>query len=93
MNTSHVVLLPQLGGRGNLPAIVRAWFKEPGEWVALDDRLCMLETQKASYDVYSDGEGFLVWLVPVGGVVRRGERLAELSSEAGESVRSGARAR
>ncbi len=86
MNTSHMVVLPQLGGRGNLPAIVRAWFKDSGEWVALGDRLCIVETQKASYDVYSDGEGFLVWFVPVGGVVRSRDRLAELSLEAKQSV-------
>jgi len=69
-------------GTRDLPAIVRMWYKSLGEWVSIGDQLCVVETRKASYDVISDGEGFLTQLAPVGAVVRVGYVLAELSPEA-----------
>jgi pyruvate/2-oxoglutarate dehydrogenase complex dihydrolipoamide acyltransferase (E2) component len=90
MSKPHVVFMRMYGTR-DLPAIVRMWYKHPGEWVSVGDQLCVVETRKATYDVISDGEGFLTQLVHVGAVVRVGYALAELSSEAEESVRSGNR--
>lgn len=80
MNKSHRVKMRMYGTR-DLPAIVRMWYKGPGEWVSVGDQLCVVETRKAAYDVISDGEGYLTQLAPVGTVVRVGYALAELTSE------------
>lgn len=80
MSKSHRVIMRMYGTR-DLPAIVRMWYKRPGEWVSPGDQLCVVETRKAAYDVISDGEGFLTQLAPVGTVVRVGYALAELTSE------------
>jgi pyruvate/2-oxoglutarate dehydrogenase complex dihydrolipoamide acyltransferase (E2) component len=80
MSRRHLVIMRMFGTR-DLPAIVRMWYKNSGEWVSLGDQLCIVETRKAAYDVVSDGEGSLTQLAPVGAVVRVGYALAELSSQ------------
>jgi pyruvate/2-oxoglutarate dehydrogenase complex dihydrolipoamide acyltransferase (E2) component len=80
MSKRHLVNMPLFSTR-DLPAIVRMWYKNSGEWVSLGDQLCVVETRKAAYDVVSDGEGFLTQIAPVGAVVRVGYTLAELSSQ------------
>ena len=80
MSKRHLVIMRMFGTR-DLPAIVRMWYKNSGEWVSLGDQLCVVETRKAAYDVISDGEGFLTQLAAVGAVVRVGYALAELSSQ------------
>lgn len=80
MDKSHTVYMRMYGTR-DLPAIVRLWYKKPGEWIHLGDQLCVVETRKAAYDVISDGEGFLTQLALVGAVVRVGHALAELTSQ------------
>jgi pyruvate/2-oxoglutarate dehydrogenase complex dihydrolipoamide acyltransferase (E2) component len=80
MSKRHLVIMRMFGTR-DLPAIVRMWYKNSGEWVSLGDQLCIVETRKAAYDVVSDGEGSLTQLGPVGAVVRVGYALAELSSQ------------
>jgi pyruvate/2-oxoglutarate dehydrogenase complex dihydrolipoamide acyltransferase (E2) component len=82
MSKCHIVKMRMYGTR-DLPAIVRGWFKNTGEWVSTGDQLCIVETRKAAYDVVSDGEGFLIQLVLIGAVVRVGYGLAELRSQAG----------
>jgi len=78
MSMPHLVKMRMYGTR-DLPAIVRMWYRNSGEWVALGDQLCVVETRKAAYDVISDGEGFLTQVVPVGAVVRVGYVLAALN--------------
>jgi pyruvate/2-oxoglutarate dehydrogenase complex dihydrolipoamide acyltransferase (E2) component len=80
MGESHIVAMRMYGTR-DLPAIVRLWYKNSGEWVSVNDELCVVETRKAAYDVISDGEGYLIQLVPVGAIVRVGHHLAELRLE------------
>ena len=80
MSNSHIIFMRMYGTR-DLPAIVRHWYKNSGEWVGLDDQLCVVETRKAAYDVISDGEGYLSQLAPLGAVVRVGHPLAKLSQE------------
>lgn len=87
MDKRHRVIMRMYGTR-DLPAIVRLWYKNPGEWVAVGDFLCVVETRKAAYDVVSDGEGFLTQLAPVGTVVRVGHLLAELTLEPRERMAS-----
>jgi pyruvate/2-oxoglutarate dehydrogenase complex dihydrolipoamide acyltransferase (E2) component len=80
MSKRHLVKMPMFSTR-DLPAIVRKWYKNSGEWVSVGDQLCVVETRKAAYDVISDGEGFLTQIAPVKAVVRVGYILAELSSQ------------
>jgi pyruvate/2-oxoglutarate dehydrogenase complex dihydrolipoamide acyltransferase (E2) component len=79
MSDRHTVKMRMYGTR-DLPAIVRKWYRNSGEWISVGDLLCIVETRKAAYDVISDGEGFLTQLAAVGAVVRVGYALAELSS-------------
>lgn len=80
MTERHTVFMRMYGTR-DLPAIVRKWYKNSGEWVSVGDQLCVVETRKAAYDVISDGEGLLTQLAQVGAVVRVGYALAELSPQ------------
>lgn len=80
MSNGHVVKMRMYGTR-DLPAIVRLWYKNSGEWVSLGDHLCVVETRKAAYDVVSDGEGFLTRLAPVGAVLWVGYPVAELNAQ------------
>lgn len=80
MNNRHQVKMRMFGTR-DLPAIVRRWYRNTGDWICLDDPLCIVETRKAAYDVISDGEGFLIQIAPVGAVLRVGHVLAELRSK------------
>jgi pyruvate/2-oxoglutarate dehydrogenase complex dihydrolipoamide acyltransferase (E2) component len=78
MSNRHTVKMRMYGTR-DLPAIVRKWYRNSGEWISVGDQLCIVETRKAAYDVVSDGEGFLLQIAPIGAVVRVGHTLAELS--------------
>jgi pyruvate/2-oxoglutarate dehydrogenase complex dihydrolipoamide acyltransferase (E2) component len=74
------MVVMRMYGTRDLPAIVRKWYRDSGEWISFGDQLCVVETRKAAYDVISDGEGFLIKIAAIGAVVRVGYPLAELSS-------------
>jgi pyruvate/2-oxoglutarate dehydrogenase complex dihydrolipoamide acyltransferase (E2) component len=81
VDNNHVIVMPKFGAR-NRKATVRQWFKNLGDWVAIGDKLCIVETSKAVYEIWADKDGFLVRFVPVGTVLMPGETLAELISDA-----------
>jgi sugar O-acyltransferase (sialic acid O-acetyltransferase NeuD family) len=63
MNTGFLLIkAPQLGVNDISAKLVKWYFKE-GDAVCSGDLLCSLETTKATYDVESEGSGFLVCLV------------------------------
>ncbi|RMH52638.1 MAG: 2-oxoglutarate dehydrogenase complex dihydrolipoyllysine-residue succinyltransferase [Alphaproteobacteria bacterium] len=70
------VPVPALG-ESVTEATVASWFKKPGDAVAADEILCELETDKVTVEARSPAAGTLAEiLVPEGGTVQAGGRLA-----------------
>ncbi|MFK7824695.1 MAG: 2-oxoglutarate dehydrogenase complex dihydrolipoyllysine-residue succinyltransferase [Oligoflexales bacterium] len=70
--------------------MIESWHKASGDWVQQDDVLLELETDKATVEVVSEGEGKLEILVEAGEVVKVGDLIARIdtnvSKPAGEQT-------
>ena len=70
------IRVPQ-AGESVTEAMVAAWNRQAGEWVAIDEPVVTLETDKATVDVPAPAAGVLVRILhQVGEVVRVGDVLA-----------------
>ena len=75
-------------------AIIVAWLVPSGTRVAAEQRIALLETSKATFDVHADRAGYLTYEHEVKSIVPVGAVLAHISDEpilaAGTQPRSGA---
>jgi pyruvate/2-oxoglutarate dehydrogenase complex dihydrolipoamide acyltransferase (E2) component len=81
------VAMPQMGV-SVAEGMVAEWHKQPGDWVAADEPLCVISTDKIDTDVPAPASGRVVEiLVPEGETVDVGTVLARIDTEAspGES--------
>lgn len=62
--------------------MIESWHKASGDWVQQDDVLLELETDKATVEVVSEGEGKLEILVEAGEVVKVGDLIARIDTSA-----------
>ena len=62
--------------------MIESWHKASGDWVQQDDVLLELETDKATVEVVSEGEGKLEILVEAGEVVKVGDLIAKIDTSA-----------
>ncbi len=66
---------------------VSGWFKKEGDLVQVGDRLCTLDTEKASVDIEADQAGVLSIKAQEGQTLRVGDELAVISkAQPGEPV-------
>jgi acetyl/propionyl-CoA carboxylase alpha subunit len=54
------------------------WFKEDGDLVRAGDKICELETDKASVEMEAFATGVLQCIAKVGDVIRRGDEVARI---------------
>ena len=66
--------------------MIESWHKASGDWVQQDDVLLELETDKATVEVVSEGEGKLEILVEAGEVVKVGDLIARIDTSANRPV-------
>lgn len=66
-------------GEGFLEIVLVKWHKPNGAWVAKDEPLCELETNKANVDMPSPESGVLLQLATVGETVVSGQRIAAVN--------------
>ena len=64
-------------------ATVLQWLKQDGDSVAVDEPICELETDKATFDLPAPGEGILHPVKKVGETVHVGEVIAKIESTPG----------
>src|SRR6478735_2716426 len=74
-------------GESVTEAILVRWHKQDGDAVAVDDPLCELETDKATFDLPAPVGGVLKRLQQEGATVKVGEAVAEID-EAGKAAPS-----
>ncbi|MEZ4742344.1 MAG: 2-oxoglutarate dehydrogenase complex dihydrolipoyllysine-residue succinyltransferase [Bdellovibrionota bacterium] len=62
--------------------MIESWHKSSGDWVEVDDVLLELETDKATVEVTSEASGVLEIITEAGAVVKVGEVIARIDTDA-----------
>ncbi|MBU0755485.1 MAG: E3 binding domain-containing protein, partial [Planctomycetes bacterium] len=75
------VIVPEVG-ESITDGLLVEWFKEEGAFVAVDDRLFELETDKITLSVEAEEGGVLKILVPAGETVKIGQKVAVIDTKA-----------
>lgn len=77
----YELLLPKMG-ESVAEATITQWLKQPGDFIAMDESVLTIATDKVDSDVPSPVEGTLVkWLYEVNDVVQVGQPLALVETE------------
>lgn len=69
---------------------IGTWTKEEGEYVELDDVICEIESDKASFEMTAEASGVLKRLKEEGDTVEIGDTIAEIDTSASEGASGGA---
>src|SRR3989337_2106984 len=83
------VTVPTMGESINEAVILR-WLKADGDQVALDEPICELETDKATFDLPSPAAGTLQTTKNIGDTVQVGEVVANIGEAAKVAAPPGA---
>lgn len=82
----HAISVPSLGD-SIVEGSLLEWRKKVGDAVAVDDVVCVIETDKITVEIHSDCSGILIsQAVGEGAVVHIGEQLAVIDSSASTSI-------
>jgi 2-oxoglutarate dehydrogenase E2 component (dihydrolipoamide succinyltransferase) len=73
--------IPELG-ESVTEAILVEWLKQDGDYVQLDEPVCLIETDKADAELPAPAAGALKWLKQDGDTIKVGETVAEIDTEA-----------
>lgn len=75
------ILVPA-AGESVTEADIASWYKESGDYVAMDEALCELETDKASMDLAAEVSGILEILIEEGETVEVGQVIGTITEAA-----------
>lgn len=72
--------------------MIESWHKESGDWVEVDEVILELETDKATVEVTAEAEGALEILVAAESVVKVGDVIGKIDTDAAKPAGAGAAA-
>lgn len=74
------VVMPLMGDVMH-EGMIREWSKSESEWVEQGEVICVIETDKVTFDVVAPASGRLQQLAKTGDTVKVGKPLARLAPE------------
>ena len=80
--------IPELG-ESVTEAILVEWLKQDGEYVEVDEPVCLIETDKADAELPAPAAGLLKTLNSDGDMIRVGQTVAEIDPEGNPGVERG----
>ena len=75
------VIIPSLG-ESVTEATIATWEKQSGDYVAVDDILCQVDSDKATIDLRAEEAGILEITVPEGETLAIGDTIARIDTDA-----------
>lgn len=79
------ILIPEVG-ESVREALLAQWFKKNGEYVAKDDPLCELETDKITLDINANSSGILTILVEAGTTLAISSKIGFITEHSDDST-------
>ena len=82
------ILVPEVG-ESITEVTVANWLKQDGDLVAMDEVLCELESEKATFELPAEAEGVLKIVAKEGDTLEIGAVICEIDEKSGDAVPAG----